>query len=50
MTTFNVRINDEELVKKFQIKIIQKYGAYRGNVSKGFIEAVKDWVEKETED
>jgi len=46
MRTFQCQMNDE-LAKQFQIKIIQKYGTYRGNVSKGFIEAVKDWVEKE---
>lgn len=48
MRTFQCKI-DDELAKQFQIKIIQKYGKYRGNVSTAFIEAVRDWVEKEAE-
>jgi len=46
MTTFNVIIDDEELVTRFRLKVTRKYGRYRGNVGKAFTEAMRDWVNK----
>lgn len=48
MRIFQCRM-DDELAKEFQIKIIQKYGKYRGKLNEAFTEAVRDWVEKEGE-
>jgi len=46
MTTFNVTIDDEELVTRFRLKVTREYSRYRGNVGKAFTEAMRDWVNK----
>ena len=44
MATFNVNV-DDEVAKKFRIKVIQRHGTLRGFIDKCMEEAMKDWTE-----
>jgi len=43
---FNVEL-PEDLARKFKVKVTDKFGQYRGNVSRAFMEAIELWLKKE---
>jgi len=47
MGVIYARINDE-LEKRFRVKVAEKYGGERGAISKAIEEAIKLWLSKES--
>jgi hypothetical protein len=37
----------DELEKRLRLKVIERFGGKKGDLSKAVIEAIKDWVSKE---
>lgn len=48
MARVNLTVSDE-LEKEFREKVFERYGMKKGNIAKAIEEAIREWVERDTE-
>ena len=46
MASFNIHV-DDEIATEFRSEVTLKYGTIRGNVEKGFEDALKAWIDSQ---